>query len=95
MERHNGERQNRKKIEKDKRSFKGNRDKQGKMLHNCYLSSRIQHSPHMFPSSSPPMSKYPLSPSSKCCGLFWGQFLWECPGAISSESTSIIRAIPL
>ena len=55
-------------------SFEGSRDKQRKMLHNVYLSSRIQHSPCIFLSSSPPMSKYPLSPSSKYCGLFWGQF---------------------
>ena len=86
MERHNQERQGRKKIGKDKQSFEGSRNKQRKMLHNVYLSSRIQHSPCMFLSSSPPMLKYPLSPSSKCCGLFWGQFLWECPGAISSQS---------
>ena len=35
MERHNGRRQGRKRTEKDKRSFEGNRDKQRKMLHNC------------------------------------------------------------
>ena len=83
MEGHNGERQSRKKIGKDKRSFKGSRDKQRKMLHNCLLVLEDSaFSLHV----SLPMLKYPLSPSSKCWGLFQGQFLWECPGVISSQS---------
>ena len=82
MERHNGGRQGRKRIEKDKQSFEGNRDKQRKMLHILEDSAFSLHVSIFF-SANVKISSFSII---KMLWFISGTIPWECPGAISSQS---------